>query len=144
MGIKEKRPICTRRFSCCVSISRILFRQPSVWTVRYRAVLAALCIKCSSALHISKDLAVSLHVLPRRFIRDLRHGCRFLSGPASLLAPRALLRVGVTHYRPAHLAVCMCSDFPPFHLNLRFPERAVAQYTKILYHIKIPSASLRI
>lgn len=134
MGIR-KTPRNTRCFSCCVSISRILFRQSSVWASRYRLALAALCIECSSALHISKDLAVSPHALPRGFIRDLRHGCRFLSGPASLLAPRALLRMGVTHYCPACLATCMCSDFPPPHLNLRFPEGAIAQYTEILYHI---------
>ncbi len=51
--------------------------------------------KLDTALHRGKDLAVSLSVSPQRFISKR---CLSLSLQASLFAPRASLRTGVTRY----------------------------------------------
>ncbi len=62
----------------------------------------------STALHIGKDLAVSILCCHRHHPL----GGLFLSDQASLLAPLGLRQTGVTRYHFQSIARRMCPDFP--------------------------------
>jgi len=125
---KQKAPLWGALSDVVVPISRILSAstcapagQPFILEVSYptpRATLMLTLLPASTVLHQSKDLAVAPAPLPERLIRaaDLRlhHGCHLLSLVASLFAPRALPRTGVTRYCPASglAPQSWCSDFP--------------------------------
>jgi hypothetical protein len=69
-------------------------RQSCIWDGCYQPPRATLSDKPSTALHRSKDLAVS----PACFHAILPEGSSSVSGQASLLAPRGSLQTGITRY----------------------------------------------
>ena len=146
---KQKAPLWGAPSDVVVPISRILSAdtcasagQPFILEVSYhtpRATLILTLLPASTVLHQSKDLAVAPAPLPERLIpaADLRpqHGCHLLSLVASLFAPRALPRTGVTRYCPALRLASQgwCSDFPQCHTLARVSQRLSGTAQQIYY-----------